>query len=188
MKVQCPCGKEYEVSEQLIGKSVKCSVCSKNFVIPAPNAPRRQATVQATAPLGPPQQVVSRGPVEPAAIPVDRQATQWVAQSVAASNERERAEREQQLIAQYTPYTPKPGERIRVTRKRPSSGSKVVGLTCVLGGIVVAVVGVVLALVLPLSTTIKFTIGGAIIGAGVAILVSGLLMLSGIIKKRKKKK
>ena len=111
MKVKCTCGREYEVAPALIGKAVRCQSCSKSFLVPVPKAPPQQATVQMTSAIAPPRtldQQQQRGPGVS-----DPLVTQWVPAPVAASETKIRAEREQQIIAQYVAYKPKAGDKLR---------------------------------------------------------------------------
>jgi hypothetical protein len=111
MKVRCECGKEYEVHEQLIGKTVRCQQCSRSFVVPRSPSTSQPTMVQAVATIGPsgaagaalPSSTAERSP----------RATAPVAPMASTSEAKDRTEREKQLIAQYVQYKPKPGSKLR---------------------------------------------------------------------------
>jgi hypothetical protein len=111
MKVRCECGKEYEIHEQLIGKTVRCQQCSRSFVVPRSPSPSQPTIVQAAATIVPsgaaasglPSSGASRAP----------RAAAPVAATQNSPEAKDRSEREQQLIAQYVQYKPKPGSRLR---------------------------------------------------------------------------
>jgi hypothetical protein len=111
MKVRCECGKEYDVPNQMVGKSVRCSKCSRSFTVPVPSEPPQAATVQMTQAVAPPRTVEQARPQT--LLPASSVSTQWITAPVASSDPKTRAEREQQIVAQYVQYKPKPGEPLR---------------------------------------------------------------------------
>ena len=208
MKVKCTCGKEYDVHEQLIGKAVRCQKCSNSFVVPVPEVPPQQATLQMTtatsAPVRMPQpqlqQPISGGGPQP---------TQWVAAQVANSDPKALAEREQQILAQYVPYKPKPGDKlhgkalVQANRKASRRSRMSVGLRWIGGGVLWAVIGAVAFFQLDLEESgaaesgrrrgivgLLYLIGGkwtVVIGLGVIALcfiAYGILYWTSVVGKK----
>lgn len=186
MKVQCTCGKEYDVSEQLVGKSVRCQVCSNRFIVPAPpgQQPTLQMTIAASIPLAAPQMPQTPSPA------TANQPTQWVSGPIPSSDPKAREEREQQLIAQYVPYQPKAGSKLRgsalqkaiddAARKKRRLGA-IIALS--IGGIL-AVLSAVSFFLFPLEEAtadggglsgLMYSIGGK---WAIAILIGGIALLT----------
>ncbi len=208
MKVKCTCGKEYDVHEKLIGKAVRCQKCARSFVVPVPKEPPRQATLQMTTATSAPMRVTQPQSPQPnpAAGP---QATQWVAGPVPNADPKERAEREQEILSQYVPYKPKPGEKLHgkalaQANLRASRGGRMsVAWRWIGGGVLWLVIGAVAFFQLELEDSgaaepgrrrgivgLLYMIGGkwtVVIGLAVIALVFisyGILYWRGVVGKK----
>jgi hypothetical protein len=217
MKVRCECGKEYDVHEQLIGKTVRCQQCSRSFVVAAAPSPSQQTIVQVGATMG-----QGRAAAVPTAPPVAAARTPRPSGPSAvptvptvpilSADQKDRDEREKQLIAQYVRYMPKPGSRLRGAqlakamasaerRERLGGALRLIGLGIAL--VVAAVVGFFKLRQMeagdPRSGEVHWimtglnTVGGkwaAAIGLGViaiACIIYGVLYWRGIFFGRRKR-
>lgn len=111
MNVRCECGKQYQVHDRMIGKSVRCQQCSRTFVVPGPTAAPRAVNVPTENVAGAIQ--ASTAAVAPRAPGAGAQINPLSSGSGNASDAKARAERERQIIAQYVQYKPKPGDKLR---------------------------------------------------------------------------
>jgi hypothetical protein len=97
MIVRCGCGAAYEVKDEMAGKTLRCPKCTKEFVATAAASPPRPAVVAAASAAAPPAQLARTTSASAAERP----------------QQLDREEREKQIIAQYVPYKPKPGSKLR---------------------------------------------------------------------------
>lgn len=155
--VKCSCGKLYQVSENLIGKTVRCKSCGGAFVVPTPAAPQ-PGTIPATVnpqaqsqvpqqplgapdPLGtmPPNYPARNTPASPMGFPPQSPNPQQVV--MGQPQPVPYAQQNQMMAPPYSGATQKPAGQKGLTPKA----------YWIIGGSSLAVIGIVVVLVIAFS-------------------------------------